>query len=355
MVRRRKPVGKKKEAAMLDLYCGMDLHGDNVYCTLMDRNYKPVFEQRLPNDLPTVLSALAPYRERLAGVAVESTYNWYWLVDGLQSNDYETKLANPARMQENIGLKCANDKTDSRFLAKQMVMGVLPEGYIYPQADRPTRDLLRRRMTLVHMRTGEWLRLEGLVARHSGKDLGVQALSNMEPEALNELLGNNPLVIEAAQASYRHIAFLDREIQGIERRIEPLIKLHDNYKQLLGVPGIGRILAMTIMLETGPITRFGGPGNYASYCRAVKSTHTSNEKKKGEGNSKSGNKYLCWAFIEAANFAVRYSPELRAWYQRKAARTKRVVALKALSNKMAKACYFIMRDGVSFDVKKLTG
>lgn len=340
---------------MLDLYCGMDLHGDNVYCTLMDRNYKSVFDQRLPNDLPTVLSALEPYRERLAGVAVESTYNWYWLVDGLQSNDYETKLANPARMQENIGLKCANDKTDSRFLAKQMVMGVLPEGYIYPQADRPARDLLRRRMTLVHTRTGEWLRMEGLVARHSGKDLGVQALAHLEPETFKELLGSDPLVWEAAQIGCRHIEFLSHEIRGIERHIEPQLKLQNNYARLLSVPGIGRILAMTIMLETGPIARFGGPGNYASYCRAVKSIHTSNDKNKGKGNSKSGNKYLCWAFIEAANFAVRFSPELRTWYQRKAARTKRVVALKALSNKIAKACYFIMRDGVDFDVKKLTG
>jgi len=340
---------------MLDLYCGMDLHGDNVYCTLMDRNYKSVFDQRLPNDLPTVLAALAPYRERLAGVAVESTYNWYWLVDGLQAGKYPSRLANPARMQENIGLKNANDKTDSRFLAKQMVMGVLPEGYIYPKEERPARDLLRRRMTLVHTRTGEWLRLEGMVARHSGKDLGIPALSKLETEALKELLGNNPLVMEAAQISYRHIAFLDREVRSIERHLEPLIKLHDNYERLLSAPGIGRILAMTIMLETGPIARFHGPGNYASYCRAVKSTHTSNDKRKGGGNSKCGNKYLSWAFVEAANFAVRYSPELRAWYQRKAARTKRVVALKALSNKMAKACYFVLRDGVDFDVKKLTG
>ena len=87
----------------------------------------------------------------------------------------------------------------------------------------------------------------------------------------------------------------------------------------------------------------------------MKSQHTSNERKKAEGNSKSGNRYLAWAYIEAANFAVRYSPQLRSWYQRKAARTKRVVALKALANKLAKACYFILRDGVEFDVKKLVG
>ena len=337
------------------LYGGMDLHGNNVYCTLMDTAYRPVLERRLPNDLEVVLETLEPFRERLAGLAIESTFNWYWLVDGLQKHQYSAHLANPAKMQENIGLKSANDKTDSRFLAKQMVMGVLPEAYIYPEEERPVRDMLRRRMSLVHTRTGEWLRLEGLVARHSGKDLGVRELSTLETEKLEELLGHDAMVVEIAQTCFRHIAFLDKEIRTIEKRVEKQVKLSNGYERLLGIPGIGRILAMTIMLETGPITRFKGPGNYASYCRAVKAEHTSNNRKKAEGNSKCGNKYLAWAYIEAANFAIRYSPELRAWYQRKESRTKRVVALKAIANKLAKAVYFILRDEVDFDVKRLVG
>ena len=339
----------------MGLYCGLDLHGDNVYCTVMDQEYRPVFEKRLPNDMESILNELAPYQERMAAVAVESTFNWYWLVDGLQTHKYPMKLANPARMQENIGLKTANDKTDSRFIAKQLAMGVLPEGYIYPKEERPVRDLLRRRMRLVHMRTGEWLSLEGLVARHSGKDLGITALNGLEDGELSALLGNDPMVLASAQICFRHIAFLNGEIKQIEKAVDGRVKLSDDYERLLTVPGIGRILTMTIMLETGPIRRFSGPGNYASYSRAVKAQHTSNDRKKGEGNSKCGNKYLAWAYMEAANFAVRYSPELRAWYQRKAAKTKRVIALKAIANKLAKACFFILRDGVTFDVKKLVG
>lgn len=337
------------------LYGGLDLHGDNVYCTLIDQTYRPVFEQRLPNDLTTVLAALAPYRERVASLAVESTYNWYWLVDGLQANRYSIRLANPARMQENIGLKSANDKTDARFLAKQVAMGVLPEGYIYPKEERSLRDLLRRRMRLVQQRTGEWLSLEGLVARHSGQDLGIKDLNGLATTELDALLGQDPLVMEAAQINLKHIAFLNECVRQIEKTVEGRLKLGNNFVRLLTVPGIGRILAMTIALETGSVARFPAAGNYASYCRAVKSEHTSNDRKKGEGNGKSGNRYLAWAYIEAANFAVRHSPELRAWYQRKAARTKRVVALKALANKLAKACFFILRDGAEFDVKRLVG
>ena len=341
--------------AGLELHGGLDLHGDNVYLGLMDKQFARVFEKRLPNDLPTILSTLEKFRDRIAGLVVESTYNWYWLVDGLLAAKYRVKLANPARMVENIGLKHADDRSDAFFLAKQSAMGVLPEGYVYPRDERAVRDLLRRRMRLVGTRTAEWLSLEGLVARHSGKSLGIHGLNELEDKELNELLGNDPMVLASAQMSFRHIEFLNGEIKKMEEAVEGRVELRDGYERLMNVPGIGRILTMTIMVETGPIGRFAGPGNYASYCRAVKAEHTSNTRKKGEGNRKSGNKYLAWAYVEAAGHSIRSCPELRAWYQRKASRTKRVVALKALANKLSKACFFILRDKVEFDVKKLVG
>ena len=362
MKRCGKPSGKKKrsskpkEATMKvekDLYGGLDLHGDNVFCTLMDEQRRVVFERRLPNDLETIREALEPFRQRIRVLAVESTYNWYWLVDGLRKLGYEVKLANPAKMQENIGLKFANDKTDARFLARQMVNGTLPEGYIYPVETRGVRDILRRRMRLVHARTGEWLSLEGLVARHTGRDMNVKELAECE---IGEILTGQPHALLMAQANFRHLDFLKKEIHALEKAVLEELPDHGAYQRLMTPPGIGRVLAWTILLETGPIGRFKRAGNYASYCRAVKSEHTTNGKKKGEGNGKSGNKYLAWAYVEAANLSVRYSPELRAWFQRKVARSgKRVIAVKALANKLCKACYFILRDGVDFDVKRLVG
>lgn len=339
----------------MSLYGGLDLHGDNVYCALIDEQRRTVFAKRLPNELPVILEALEPFRERIRGLAVESTYNWYWLVDGLQEQRYPAKLANPAKMQENLGLKSADDRSDAEFLARQMALGILPEGYVYPKEARSIRDLLRRRMNLVQVRTGEWLSLESRVARHSGKSLGMHELMDLGSGELETLLGGDALAVAAAQTSYRHIEFLNREIRAIEKTVGERVKSSPDYERLMTVPGIGRILAMTIVLETGPIERFRGPGNYASYCRAVKTEHTSNGRKKGEGNAKSGNRYLAWAFVEAANYAVRHSPELRAWYQRKAAKTKRVIAIKAMANKLAKACFFMMRDDVKFDVKRLVG
>jgi transposase len=106
------------------------------------------------------------------------------------------------------------------------------------------------------------------------------------------------------------------------------------------------------MLETGDITRFNKAGNYASYARCVDSNKFSNGKKKGENNRKNGNKYLAWAFVEAAHFSIRYSDTIKGYYQRKCAKTKNVIAIKAVAHKLARACYYVMRDNVDFDVKK---
>jgi transposase len=340
-------------SAATALYGGLDLHGDNVFCSLLDGSRNVVFERRFPNDLGVIREGLEPFRQRIVALAVESTYNWYWLVDGLAKLKYRTKLANPARMQESLGLKAANDKTDARFIARQLTNGTLPEGYIYPAEMRGVRDVLRRRMRLVHARTGEWLSLEGLVARHTGQAMNVSDLKECD---LGQVLAGQPEALMMAQASLRHVEFLTREIDALEKAVMAALPDREDYRRLMTVPGIGPVLARTILLETGPIGRFKQAGNYASYCRAVKTEHTTNNQNKGDCNSKSGNKYLAWAYVEAANFAVRYSPQIRTWFQRKQARSgKRVIAVKALANKLAKACFFMLRNGTDFDVKRLVG
>lgn len=121
---------------------------------------------------------------------------------------------------------------------------------------------------------------------------------------------------------------------------------------LNSVPGIGRILAPVILLETGPIERFEDVGNFISYARCVDSVHTSNGKKKDAGNTKNSNKYLAWAFIEAANLARRYNEQAKRFYERKKAKTNNAVAIKALAHKLARACYHIMKEGKPFDVER---
>lgn len=118
---------------------------------------------------------------------------------------------------------------------------------------------------------------------------------------------------------------------------------------LLTITGIERILATTIMLEVGDIRRFKNEGNYSSYCRCVKAQFTSNGKKKGNNNRKNGNRYLAWAYVEAANHNKRSCTRSRKFVERKTAEKNYTVAIKALANKLSKASYFIMRDQTTFD------
>ena len=125
------------------------------------------------------------------------------------------------------------------------------------------------------------------------------------------------------------------------------------YQLLQSVPGIGSILAWIILLESGDIKRFAQVGNFTSYCRCVQGIKISNGKKKGEANKRNGNPNLSWAFHEAAHTAIRYLPAAKRYYDRKQRQRNRMVAMKAISHKLARACYFIMRDGVAFDANKL--
>jgi transposase len=151
------------------------------------------------------------------------------------------------------------------------------------------------------------------------------------------------------------IRFLAERIREVDKLIRDQAKLRPEYEKLQSAPGIGFVLAVTIMLETGDIRRFPKVGNYTSYCRCVRATRDSNGKKKPDNNRKNGNAYLSWAYVEAANMMRRYCEEARNWYDRKNKRSKRVVATKALSSKITKACYFIMRDQLEFDVKMMFG
>jgi transposase len=340
---------------MRQLYAGCDLHGNNNLIGIIDGEGKRVFKKKLSNDLGLVQETLKPFQEELRGIAVESTYNWYWMVDGLMEKGYKVHLANPSAIQQYSGLKHADDKHDAFWLAEMLRLGILPEGYIYPKEERPVRDLLRKRGHLVRLRTSLMISLQNIVSRNCGVGLKGNEVKRLREDRIRPLLEENQDLAMAGRVSKEAIDFLTRQIRKIEGVVEKRVELKQSYRSLLTLPGVGRILALTIMLETGPISRFAGVGDYVSYCRKVPSQWTSNGKRKGAGNKKNGNKYLAWAYSEASEMARRFYAEPRAYYNRKMQRTNAVVAHSALSNKLARAGYYILRDQVAFSPEKLFG
>jgi transposase len=333
-------------------YAGIDLHASNNYIGVINDQDRRLYSKRVPNRLDAILSAFEPFEDQLVGIVVESTYNWYWLVDGLQGAGYRVHLANPSAIKQYEGLKHTDDRWDSFWLAHMLRLNILPEGYIYPKEQRPVRDLLRRRLLFVKHRTAHILSLQSMVTRNVGSRMSCRAIKRLAESDADSLFDSANLVF-AAKNNIAVISYLAEIIKSIEKQVMSEVKLRDEFKLLLTIPGVGNILALTIMLEVGDIGRFAKVGNYSSYCRCVRSERLSNGKKKDENNRKNGNKYLSWAYVEAANFAIRFCPKAKRFYQRKKAKTNGIVAVKALSNKLARASYYVMRDQVPYDASKL--
>ena len=330
-------------------YAGIDLHATNSVVVVLDEQDQVLSQKRLRNELPMVLAALEPFRTTLAGVAVESTYNWYWLVDGLMAAGYPVHLAHAPALPQYSGLKYADDPHDARWLAHLLRLGLLPTGYIYPKAERALRDLLRKRSQLVRHKTMVVLSLQSLLTRQTGARFSLPRLRQLTPDGVRALLPF-PEQVQSGLSSVTVLRCLEEQIREIEHTVRDQAGQRRGYALLQTVTGIGPVLALTILLEAGDIRRFPTVGQFASYCRCVSSQHFSNGKCKGHGNSKNGNKYLSWAFVEAAHFAIRYEAAIRRFYQRKAARTHALVALKAVAHKLARACYHVLREEVPFEL-----
>jgi len=336
----------------MGLYTGFDLHSTNTYVGIIDEDGGRLWKKKLRNDPNLISETLRPLKKDIEGIVVESTYNWYWLVDLMMEEGYRVHLANPSRVQQYSGLKHGDDEDDAFWLAEMLRLKILPEGFIYPKEQRPLRDLLRKRGHLVRLRTSLILGLQNILARNLGTKMNTHHLKSLRTDHVTPLLMGNDDLSLAGRVSKEAVDSLTRQIQAIEVAVERKIDIKKPYDLLLSLPGVGRVLGLTIMMETGPIDRFKDVGNYVSYCRKVPAARFSNDKKKGTNNRKNGNKYLSWAYGEAAELARRLDSEAKVYYDRKRRRTNAPIAHSALAHKLARAAYYIMRDEVPFKPEK---
>jgi transposase len=200
----------------------------------------------------------------------------------------------------------------------------------------------------VHQRTALMLSFKSLFTRTTGQQMKLSRLKTLKAEEAKALY-QHPAHQLIAQVQHQHIQGLHESIEQIEGVVLKAARALPYYARLTTLPGVGIILGLTITMETGHIQRFASAGDFASYCRTVDAQHTSNGKKKADNNQKCGNKYLAWAWVEAANFAKRYDPQCRQWFDRKAAKTSTVLATKALACKLAKAAWYLMAQDSDYD------
>ena len=335
--------------------CGIDLHAREMYMCLVDsKGDKLVHTNIVGNDFAYFLKKIAPYRHSLTVVS-ECTFNWFWLADACFDANIQFVLGHALYMKHIHGGKNKNDRIDSEKLAHLLRSNLIPQSYVYPAERRPIRALLRQRMSYVHQRASLMTHIsmnqtaEGLKpAAKGGTDRDVwmeRILSQYE----------NPLHRLGASSEMDVIRTYDTQIEKLGDEIIRQAKKHEgrDYQILQTVTGIGPILALTILFEVDTIERFPTVKNFLSYSRLVKGSVASAGKIKGLCGGKMGNAYLRWAFGEAAVLCKRYHPLLTPYADRLASKRGKFKGNSILAAKLARAVYFMLKKGTSFDAEKL--
>lgn len=337
-------------------YCGIDLHGKTMYTTVMDKSGALLFHKNLPNSGPEFLEALRPFREDIA-VGVESTFNWYWLADTCRKEGIPFYLGHALYMKAVHGGKNKNDSLDSKHITDLMRANLFPLAYSYPPEMRAVRDLLRRRRYFVDLRAAAYRHIQMVYMQQGLVEESLPPLNNKgKRESLIQPL-QDPNVCLSVAADIRQMNTLDGLIEVLESKIFAEAKAHDRtaLNLLQTIPGVGTILAFTILYEVHVISRFSSPQTFSSYCRLVRPERTSGGKNTGSGNSKIGNPHLKWAFTQIIVHAQLSSPVLKRWYEKHKVRYGLAKSKSIIAHKFAIAVYHMLKNGTAFDENKFIG
>jgi transposase len=333
-------------------YCGIDLHARTMYVCILNQAGETVLHRNMKTDPALFLKVIAPYREDLV-VAVECIFTWYWLADLCVQQGIPFVLGHALYMKAIHGGKAKNDKIDAHKIALLLRGGMMPQAYVYPAEMRATRDLLRRRMHLMHKRAELLSHIQNTNHQYNLPEMGKKIAYKANREGVAERFVDTA-VQKSIEVDLALIDHYDKLLSDIELYIVNTAKQHDvnAFYRLRSVPGIGKILALVILYEVQDIGRFPRVQDFVSYCRLVKCTKESAGKKYGTSGKKIGNAYLKWAFSEVAVLFLRNNPEGQKYLVRLEKKHSKGKALTILAHRLARTVYHLLRREQAFDMNK---
>ena len=299
------------------------------------------------------LSAIADYRQHDLVVAAECMFTWYWLADLCAQENIPFVLGHALYMKAIHGGKTKNDRVDSEKIAMLLRGGMLPEAYVYPQQMRATRDLLRRRMYLMHHRSEAIAHIVNTASQYNLPELGKRLTYAANREGVAELFHDpsTKLNIETDLALIDHF---DQQLRRLELHLSRSAKVHDpqSYYLLRSIPGVGKILALVLLYEIHNIRRFAKVGRFLSYARLVRCPHESAGKRTGSGKKKIGNPHLKWAFSETTILLLRQLPAAKEYVEVLTKKHAKAQALAMLATRLGRTVYLMLRRKEPFDANR---
>jgi len=333
-------------------YCGIDLHAKTMYVVIVDQLGQVLLKRNVRADAKLFLELIEPYRSDVV-VAVECIFTWYWLADLCAKEGIHFVLGHALYMKAIHGGKAKNDKIDAHKIAGLLRGGLLPYAYVYPALMRSTRDLLRRRLHLVRKRAELLSHILNTNSQCNLPDFGGRINYKVNRLGIAERF-SDPSVRKSIEVDLQLLTHYDGLISDLELYIVNTAKVHDpdTFHRLKSIPGVGKILAMTILYEIHDIGRFDRVQQFASYSRLVKCSRQSAGKLHGFGGSKIGNVHLKWAFSEAAVSFLSKCAEGRKLIERLRRKHGKAKALSILAHKIGRAVYYMLTQEQAFDINK---
>jgi len=333
-------------------YCGIDLHARTMYVCILGHDGEILLERNLACDPRVFLRTVEPYREDLV-VGVECIFTWYWLADLCAREHIVFVLGHALYMKAIHGGKAKNDRIDAHKIAVLLRGGMLPRAYVYPPAMRSTRDLLRRRLYLVRKRGQLLAHIQNTHHQCNLPEPTRKILYKANREGVADKF-TDPSVRKSVEVDFDLVAHYDQLIRKLELFLVRRAKQHDPqaFQRLCSLPGVGKILALTLLYEIHDIRRFPRVQDFASYARLVKCSKESAGKRLGTGGRKIGNVHLKWAFSEAAVLFLRNNPKGQALMARLRRKHGKPKALSILAHKLGRAVYHLLQREIVFDMSK---
>ncbi|HEX2925937.1 MAG TPA: IS110 family transposase [Ruminiclostridium sp.] len=334
-------------------YGGIDLHAKMMTIRILDRSGRTVTSQKISCSREELLDCLKPYRDDLV-LGLESTFNWYWVADLCEKEGIALYLGHALYMKHIHGGKSKNDVIDAKKIAHLLRTGYFPVAYAYPQEMRATRDLLRRRHYLSRLRSGKYTHLKNMLYQEGNSTFAPSLPKRKRARATLAENFEYQTTGFIAQKDIELIELLDKQIDQIERVVIKEAQSHDpaSLQLLKSVPGMGDILALTILYETHVVDRFRNVGAFCSYARVVKCEFTSNGKPVGVGNEFIGNSTLKWAFSLLVTCALNWSEPIKQYHTKLKDRHGAARSLARLRHQFAVAVFFMLKNKEPFDEQR---
>jgi transposase len=323
-----------------------------MYVCVLNQEGEIVLHKNMPSAPDFFLKTIAPYREDVV-VAVECIFTWYWLADLCAKENIRFVLGHALYMKAIHGGKAKNDKIDAHKIAVLLRGGMIPMAYVYPPEMRATRDLLRRRMHLMHKRSELLVHIQNTNSQYCLPQFGKKIAYKKNREGVAEHFPD-PSVRKSVEMDLALIDHYDRLLTDVELYITKTAKVHDvdAFHRLRSVPGIGKILTLVILYEIHNIERFPTVQDFVSYARLVKCSKESAGKRYGFSGAKIGNVHLKWAFSEASVLFLRQNPPAQKYLDKLTSKHGKAKALSILAHKLGRAVYYMLKREKAFDMKK---